>query len=320
MPDQTDAAVPEVGAREPCPCGSGRRYKACHGKRRAVESHVQRPFAGLSAEPDWVALREVVPAATAALPLDPAVTAHAGRAVVLATVLPLGWPAMVRGDGTVFVGLQVAGRSGDASRDVAAALLEALEQGPGSAVTSTGRPGPGPRLQDLLADAPLEVAVHTGFDFWVDGVDDPDGEVAASLERANASVVLTTRLTSVPAAYWCQIGTKEHLRWVLPDDEDVALDALARLQAAGGLGLGLDSPASPASPASTATRYVGAFRAHGLLVPVWDLAAGHGAAALEEPATTFRARLDEALADDSPLNAEARRARAGLIGRQVTLR
>jgi hypothetical protein len=309
--NQADAGVPEVGAREPCPCGSGRRYKACHGKRRAVEPHIQRPFAGLSAEPDWVALREVVPAATAPLSLGAASTAHAGRDVVLATVLPLGWPAMVRGDGTVFVGLQVAGRSGDASRDVAAAMLEALEQAPGSAVTTTGRPGPGPRLQDLLAAAPLEVSVHTGFDFWVEGVDDPDGEVAASLERANASVVPTTRLTTVPAAYWCQIGAKEHLRWVLPDEEGIALDALARLQAAGGLALG---------PNNTETKYVGAFRAHGLLVPVWDLSPGHGAEALEEPATTFRARLDEALADDRPLSPEARRARAGLIGRQVTLR
>ena len=27
--------VPVVGAREPCPCGSGRRYKACHGRTAA---------------------------------------------------------------------------------------------------------------------------------------------------------------------------------------------------------------------------------------------------------------------------------------------
>jgi hypothetical protein len=268
---------------------------------------VQRPFANLPNEPDWVALREVVPAATAPLMIRMA-AGDADRDVVLATVLPLGWPAMVRGDGTVFVGLQATGRSGDASRDLAAALLEALEAKPGSAVTGAGRPGEGPRLQDLLTDAQLDITVRTGFDFWIEGVDDPDGEVAASLERANATVVPTTRLTSVDAAYWCQIGTKEHLRWVLPEDEGPALDALARLQAAGELGLGPD------------TRYVGAFRAHGLLVPVWDLAAGHGAEALEERTAAFRQKLDASLADDRPLDAAARRARAGLIGRQVTLR
>ncbi|MCW2819581.1 MAG: hypothetical protein JWR42_2368, partial [Marmoricola sp.] len=26
-----DAAPGQVGPRQPCPCGSGRRYKACHG-------------------------------------------------------------------------------------------------------------------------------------------------------------------------------------------------------------------------------------------------------------------------------------------------
>ena len=30
-----DDDVPVVGGREPCPCGSGRRYKACHGRAAA---------------------------------------------------------------------------------------------------------------------------------------------------------------------------------------------------------------------------------------------------------------------------------------------
>ena len=55
--------VPVVGAREPCPCGSGRRYKACHGREaaHAVTELVRRPFEGLAGECDWVALRELVP-------------------------------------------------------------------------------------------------------------------------------------------------------------------------------------------------------------------------------------------------------------------
>lgn len=64
-----DSDVPVVGPREPCPCGSGRRYKACHGRpARAAATHfVARPFAGLADEGDWVALREFVPAGLARL-------------------------------------------------------------------------------------------------------------------------------------------------------------------------------------------------------------------------------------------------------------
>ena len=48
----------------------------------------------------------------------------------------------------------------------------------------------------------------------------------------------------------------------MPHDEDTLLDALARLHAAGADSVGEGS------------RYVGSFRAHGLVVPVWDLAEG----------------------------------------------
>ncbi|MDP9435394.1 MAG: DUF5926 family protein, partial [Actinomycetota bacterium] len=282
----------------------GKRYKACHGRGAGDQAFVTRPFAGLPGETEWVALREVVPAATAPL----TVRGAEDRAVLLATVLPLAWPAMVRADGTVFLGLQVQGRGGDVSRDLAAALEQALVAAPGSSVTPVGLPGPGPRLQDLLVDAPLEVTLHPGFGFWVEGVPDPSGEVRASLERADASVVPTERLDGVPAAYWCRMGEREHLRWVLPDDEEPLLDALARLAVADGLGLGGDA------------RYIGCFRAHGLLVPVWDLPGGTGAAPLEEPVQTLRARLDDALAAPRPLTAEERRARSGLLSRQLTLR
>src|SRR3954451_8090875 len=155
--------VPVVGAREPCPCGSGRRYKACHGRAAShADTHlVERPFAGLSGEADWVAVREIVPAATASLP--PA-GAWAGRTVTLATVLPLAWPALVRTDGEVYVGLQVRGGSGDASRDIAAALVRALEAEPGTPIEPAGLPSGGPRLQDKLEPhAAFEVTVRDGF-------------------------------------------------------------------------------------------------------------------------------------------------------------
>ena len=31
-PATVAAAVPRVGRNDPCPCGSGKKYKACHGK------------------------------------------------------------------------------------------------------------------------------------------------------------------------------------------------------------------------------------------------------------------------------------------------
>lgn len=293
-----------MGAREPCPCGSGKRYKACHGKGSGDDRRlVARPFAGRVDETDWVALREIVPAATAPLRLrdDPS------REITLSTVLPLAWPAMVRADGRVFLGLQVQSRSGDVSRDLAHALQLALDAAPGSSVQPPGLPGPGPRLQDLLTDEPLDITLHPGFDYWVEGAADPTGEVAASMDRANASVVPTAKLSSVTSAYWCRMKERTHLRWVLPEAEDELLDALARLSVDRGLGLGPE------------TRYVGSFRAHGLLVPVWDAPLDREAEAMEEPAVALRARLDEALATDQPLTAEQRRARSGLLSRQLTL-
>ena len=303
-----DAEVPVVGAREPCPCGSGRRYKACHGRAasNAVGQFVARPFEGLAAECDWVALREIVPAATAALSLS---GTRAGRAVTLATVLPLAWPALVRTDGAVLVGLQVPGGSGDASRDVADALVRALDAEPGTPIVAGPLPGPGPRLQDLVdPSAALDVRIHQGFDFWLDGTEERTAEVTESMERANEAVVPTTRLESVEAAYWCDIGGRRHLRWVLPHDEEQLLAALARLAAADQDGMGAGS------------RYVGSFRADGLMVPVWDLAADTEAGEVEEPAAAFEARLGDALAESKPLDGAQRRALAELRSRQLTLR
>ncbi|MCW2713328.1 MAG: topoisomerase [Frankiales bacterium] len=297
--------MPVVGQREPCPCGSGKRYKACHGRAAGEERRiVTRPFAGRVDETEWVALREIVPAATASLTLKDA----PDREVTVSTVLPLAWPALVRADGRVFLGLQVQARSGDVSRDLGHALELALEAAPGGSVIPTGLPGAGARLQDLLTDDPIQVTVHEGFDYWVEGAPDPTGDVAASMERANASVIPTVRLESVMSAYWCRMRAKTHLRWVLPHDEEPLLDAMARLASADALGIGPDS------------RYVGSFRAHGLLVPVWDLPGDREADALEQPVGALQERLDAELASPRPLTSDERRARSGLLSRQLTLR
>ncbi|MGV4930160.1 SEC-C domain-containing protein [Streptomyces sp. BHT-5-2] len=304
-----EGSYPVVGAREPCPCGSGRRYKACHGRQaaHAVTELVRRPFEGLPGECDWVALRELVPAATASLTLKGGLP-EGVPSVTLATVLPMAWPALRRDNGAVLLGLQNDTSSGDISRDLADTLQRALTTEPGHPVAAGRPPLDGPRLQDLLdPDAPFEPSVHTGFEFWVENAENATAEVAASLERANAAAIPTARIPGLEGAYWCEAPEKNHLRWVTAHPEEQLLDALARLHAAGASSLG------------EGTRLVGSFRAHGLVVPVWDLPSSMGADEVAGPAAAFQERLAKALATDTPLTAEERRARGGLTNRQVTL-
>ncbi|CCG01186.1 DUF5926 family protein [Blastococcus saxobsidens] len=299
------AAAPEgINPKAPCRCGSGRRYKHCHGSGYAPA--VPRPFEGLPGEPDWVALRELVPAATARL------TSADGRNLTLASVLPGGAPALVRANGEILVGAQLATSSDDVSRDLGTSVAAALEAPAGAPV----EPGPiggagsaGPRLQEVLdLTVPLEVTVHDTFDFWLEGAE-AGAAARAGLQQANESILPTVRLEGLEAAYWVRPGNERaHLRWVRPEKEEQLLDALARLSAAEQILLG------------PGTRYAGAFRAHGLVVPVWDLPADTPAGDWVGPATEFQGRLEKALAETAPLDADERRARAGLLSRQITLR
>ncbi|MFZ2502776.1 MAG: DUF5926 family protein, partial [Nocardioides sp.] len=256
-------------------------------------------FEGLTSECDVIALRELVPAATAPLAL-----AESDRQVTLCSILPMAVPALVRESGEIMLGMQVQHNFGDPSRDLGAVLVKALAADPGG-VGLTDPPGDGPRLQDLAAATPLEVTVHDDFSYWFEDGVDPDDPMLA---RANQAAHPTSRLASVSAAYWTNVGTKEHLRWVMPEPEEELLSALARLHAAG-----QDSVAE-------GSRFVGMFRAHGVLAPVWDLPVGTGAEVLEGPAAAFAAALADALADRSDLSAAERSARSGLANRQVTLR
>jgi hypothetical protein len=305
------AAVPAgENPRRPCPCGSGKRYKACHGAGDDII--VPRPFEGLAAECDLVAMREFLPSATAPLPLR-----EAGDVpVTLATVLPGAAAAVVRPDGAILLGMQVQTRSGDLSADLAKALGWARDAEPGSALSVVG-PGIGGelvRIQDVLDPAAtLDVTLHRDFGWWIPPTEDgsePAPDVAASLERANAVIMPTEPVAAegVRAAYWVDTGTKAHLRWVRPEPEEELIAALARLQARGELAL------------ADGARYAGSFRAHGLLVPVWDLDRELHAKEWTEPVAAFAARLDAALADDAPLTDAERRARDALAGKQVTLR
>ena len=305
-PEGSDAGP--VAPRQPCPCGSGRRYRNCHGRADGGPApFVARTFEGLPGECDWVALREIVPAATAPLALRPGVGDDSD--VTVCSLLPLATPALVRSDGSVLLGLQVRAQYGDASRDLAHALELALAADPGQQVDLPGQPPEGPRLQQLVDPvAPFDVTVHAGFDYWVSDRDDPDADVAAALQSANDAASPTVRLEGVEAAYWTRMGEREFVRWVRPEDETRLLDALARLHAAGADGLGGSS------------RLLGMFRAHGLLTPVWEVPLGTGADGLATDVGPLSDRLDGALAQDAPLTAEQRAARNGLANRQLTIR
>lgn len=88
------------------------------------------------------------------------------------------------------------------------------------------------------------------------------------------------------------------------------MDALARLHVRRESGLG--------DPQFG--RFIGAFRSCGLVVPVWDLEPGPSESALERAAAALGERIEAALAVTEPLDANERRARSGLVARQLTLR
>jgi hypothetical protein len=271
---------------------------------------VARPFEGLPNETDWVAMREIVPAATATVRLAAGKAPEgAPEEVTIATVLPLAWPGLHRESGEVLVGIQSGNASGDTSRDIAAAIALASSAEAGSPVESLPvSTADTPRLQDILdTDAGFEMQLHEGFDFWVADADlDADGR--ESLERANESVIPTVKLEAAPSAFWCRIGERTYVRWVLPFAEDTATNALARLHAAGQSHLGEDG------------RLLGCFRSSGLLIPVWEVAPDSHAADFEDAVAAMWPRIETAAAATEPLTSAERGAKAGLTNRQVTLR
>jgi hypothetical protein len=308
----TRGANGQINPRQACPCGSGKRYKACHGDPSGTRDViVSRPFEGLAAERQLVALREFVPAATAPLPL-----AQPGdRDVTLASLLPGAAAAVVRADGTALVGMQVLSRSGDLSRDLARTVNWALGAKPGSVlpVVDTAPGGEQVRLQDLLRpEVSLDITMYPDFAWWLPKGETPTGEAAAALKKANDAIMPTEPLsgTGVEVAYWVDAGEKAHLRWVRSEPEDQLLAALARLSARDELDLGQGS------------RFAGSFRAHGVLVPVWDLDREAHAREWLAPAESFAQRLTQALGslDDTPLSEAERRALRALHSRQLTLR
>src|SRR5690625_5774347 len=168
---------------------SRKRQSGSAKPERVEVPFVERPFEGLRGETDWVALREVVPAATATVRTT---EEYGAREVVVATMLPDLWPALHRDDGTVLVGLQTAAKSGDASRDIAAALLLALDAEPGTPVPNLRILEPGPRLQDVLdLSVPFEPVIHDDFGFWLSAGQDEEADGKAAVEQSSEGIVPT---------------------------------------------------------------------------------------------------------------------------------
>jgi hypothetical protein len=274
---------------------------------RIAERHfVPRPFAGLPSECEWVAMREIIPAATTSIRL---IGDYADRDVTVCTLLAGALPAQVMSNGHIFIALQTASATGDPAADLGRALTAALAAQPGSLIQLGPRRPDAPRLQDMIDTASdIDVTVHDGFDYWIDPESEPNVDLRSTLEEANSAIVPTIRLNSVASAYWCSLGDRDQVRWVLPDDEEPLLDGLARLHVANADTLG------------DGTRLLGTFRAHGLLVPVWDLVKGTPADQVDKPAKALAERLAQAIAEQTPLDRDQRRARAGLANRQVTIR
>lgn len=278
-------------------------------EREAGVAAPTRPFAGLAAECDLVALREFVPSALVELPVRDAATP-----VTAATVLPGAVAALVRDEsGTAgrYVGLQVQAHTADPGADLGAAVTWAQSAEAGTSLTFADPQAGGPRLADVLvADALPKITVHQTFDWWIPEGVEPAPDVAATVVQANQAIMPSARVEAdgVVAAWWVDAGDKAHLRWVRPEDEDDLMLALARVHAAGGLHLGEGS------------RFAGSFRTHGVLVPVFDLDPEKHVNEWAAATAELGERLAEALATDAPLTVAERGARDGLRSRQVTLR
>mgnify|MGYP000000004757 FL=1 len=285
------------------------RRKTADGAPKAPKKQkiafVARPFEGIAGEEDLVAMMQIIPAATATVRLR---RERGGAEVQLVTLLPELARAVKRADGEVLVAMQTTTHSGDASRDVAAALLAALELDEGSALVAGGLPEPGERLQDILDPQFVpRIDVRDSFGFWLDAEAAKNPEAVRAVEEGKEELAATRPVPGVAHAYWCRMNGKEFVRWVRGEDEDEFFNAFARVHAA------------RQSDLEEGARFIGAFRACGLAIPVWELVPGTEADELTAPMRAMAERLEAALADPAPLDAAARRARAGIISRQVNL-
>lgn len=296
--------------QEDLPEGMTRRQAkmAARAKEREALKKDPRPFGGLAAEADLVAMQEFVPSASAKLDVD-------GTEVTLVTVLPGAGAALVRDEaqgGERLVALQAAAHSQNPGRDLAYALKWVVDAKPGESLQSTAADGSQPELGSLIDAAwTPQVTTYPDFNWWFAEGEDVPAQLRQAMTQANDAVWPSAQVEAeVPGAVWWVNpgGGKAHIRWIRTEDSEAQmLAALARIAAKGELVLG------------EGTKFAGAFRTHGVVVPVWDLdpevAPESYAAALE----SLNTKIEAEYANDAQLNAAERKQLDNIKSRQVTI-
>lgn len=274
---------------------------------RAPIPFVARPFEGLPREVELVAMREIIPCATLTARTN---ADHGSVDFDFVTALPDGRGAMVRGDGRILVALQTRSNSGDLSHDAGAALLNAIsaKQNGNEGLVDFDVRDPSERLQDILdPDSLGEMVLEENFAFWLNPDEDWDEATRRALEENHNEIIPTVKVEGVEGMYWCEMN-RNFVRYLSDVEESPLFDALARVQAAGKANLGEGS------------RFIGAFRACGIAIPVFELAEGVRAEDIVKEAGVLEEAIAAALKVKEPLTPEERRARQGMVSRQVTIR
>ncbi|WP_455134685.1 DUF5926 family protein [Schaalia cardiffensis] len=274
---------------------------------RAPIPFVPRPFEGLPREVELVAMREIIPCATLTARTN---ADHGFVDFDFVTALPDGRGAMVRGDGRILVALQTRSNSGDLSHDAGAALLNAIsaKQNGDEGLVDFDVRDPSERLQDILdPDSLGEMVLEENFAFWLNPDEDWDEATRRALEENHNEIIPTVKVEGVEGMYWCEMN-RNFVRYLSDVEESPLFDALARVQAAGKANLGEGS------------RFIGAFRACGIAIPVFELAEGVRAEDIVKEAGVLEKAIAAALKVKEPLTPEERRARQGMVSRQVTIR
>lgn len=264
-----------------------------------------RPFADLALEGALVALQDLIPAGTLTVRLS---EAYEGLEVQICSLLPGMAHAMVREDGLPQVAMQIAAHSADAGHDLAQALVAVAQaaQAQQRGVVAVDVQAPGPSLAEVLVDEAAPVQIHAGVEFWFAPEQLEQAQVQQILEQSSAEMVPTAAVEGIDNAYWVSLG-RPFVRWVRTEEGSDVLSGLARLHAARELTLG------------EGTKFAGYFRTCGLLIPVWELPEGTTAADLAKPMAELGKKLTKAIASTEALTFEERKAKEGLITREVNL-
>ncbi|OKL50453.1 DUF5926 family protein [Boudabousia marimammalium] len=272
--------------------------------KRAPIPFVARPFEGLAFENQLVALRDFVPSGYVKVTTKPE---YGSRELLLVSYLPEGTPGIMRADGVPMVAVRTTANSRDLSHDLGAAAVAVLKLEDGSALSGFDVRDPGPRLDEVVDTESFEFHMSPNFDFWVEPAKLEDEDVKSALDHTAEETIPTEIVPGTESAFWCRMN-HDFVRWIRNEPENRVLDALARLKVRGEAHLGED------------TRFIGAFRTCGLIVPVFEMAERTAAADLADAAAQLEKKLVAEIDNRDELTDDERRARAGLVSRQVSLR